>query len=121
MITKPKLIEIPLEVPELWVMNAEAVPLTTSILIMNLMTTFPFGHQASHLAPIWIADECGWITPGATCAVIGVAHPVRVIRKSILPGYVWIQRHQDAAPERVSGAVIIPLDSLLPDPSVVLS
>lgn len=81
----------------------------------------PFGHQASHPAPIWIADECGWITPGATCAVIGVAHPVTVVRKSILPGGVWIQRQSGAAPEKVSGAVILSLDSLLPDPSVVLS
>lgn len=88
---------------------------------MNLMTTLPFGHQASHPAPIWIADECGWITPGATCAIIGVDHPVRVVRKSILPDYVWIKRQPGAASERVSGAVIMPLDSLLPDPSVVLS
>ncbi len=84
-------------------------------------TNMPFGHQASHPAPIWIADECGWIKPGATCALIGVAHPVRVIRKSILPGYVWIQRQPSAAPEWVSGAMILPLSSLLPDPSVVLA
>lgn len=81
----------------------------------------PFGHQATAPAPIWIADKCGWNNPGAACAVIGVDHPVTTVRKSILPAWVWIQRQPDAAPERVSGAVILSLDSLLPDPSVVLA
>jgi hypothetical protein len=85
------------------------------------MTAIPFGHHASNPAPIWIADECGWNTPGGTCALMGADYAVHVVRKSILPSYVWIQRHPCAVPERVSGAVILPLASLLPDPSVVLS